>query len=209
MAEGERWVRGDCRVRVSRLGYLLTFVWLPVAAHRPCETIASESFALKERPGRIGASMNADQTSRPTNRRRRVGNFPRTQRSATTNSMPKLASKPTPQLGATMVKRWASKHVGLALSTITLTVCVDEDSFLGGLTAFQSEGGAARVVAGVTLASMNIPQVPGYARIAGMPWSLGFTQCCSQSLRSRSSVLAPSCRGCQSSYRRYIFRFAD
>ena len=30
-----------------------------------------------------------------------------------------------------------------------------------------------------------------------------------QSLRSRFSVLAPSCRGCRFGNRRYVFQFAD
>src|SRR5499433_4590289 len=39
----------------------------------------------------------------------------------------------------------------------------------GGLRPFNPKGALRDVVAGVTLASMNIPQVLGYARIAGMP----------------------------------------
>jgi hypothetical protein len=39
----------------------------------------------------------------------------------------------------------------------------------GGLRPFNLKAALRDVVAGVTLASMNIPQVLGYARIAGMP----------------------------------------
>jgi high affinity sulfate transporter 1 len=39
----------------------------------------------------------------------------------------------------------------------------------GGLRPFSRSGALRDAVAGVTLASMNIPQVLGYARIAGMP----------------------------------------
>jgi SulP family sulfate permease len=39
----------------------------------------------------------------------------------------------------------------------------------GGLRPFDAKAALRDVVAGVTLASMNIPQVLGYARIAGMP----------------------------------------
>ena len=39
----------------------------------------------------------------------------------------------------------------------------------GGLRPFNPKAALRDVVAGVTLASMNIPQVLGYARIAGMP----------------------------------------
>src|ERR1700739_2826208 len=39
----------------------------------------------------------------------------------------------------------------------------------GGLRPFNLRAALRDVVAGVTLASMNIPQVLGYARIAGMP----------------------------------------
>ena len=39
----------------------------------------------------------------------------------------------------------------------------------GGLRPFNRKAALRDVVAGVTLASMNIPQVLGYARIAGMP----------------------------------------
>src|SRR5215470_17276158 len=42
-------------------------------------------------------------------------------------------------------------------------------SFLGGLRPFSRSGAARDAVAGVTLASMNIPQVLGYTRIAGTP----------------------------------------
>ena len=38
-----------------------------------------------------------------------------------------------------------------------------------GLRPFSRAGAMRDVVAGVTLASMNIPQVLGYTRIAGMP----------------------------------------
>jgi sulfate permease, SulP family len=41
--------------------------------------------------------------------------------------------------------------------------------FLGGLRPFNPKVALRDLVAGVTLASMNIPQVLGYARIAGMP----------------------------------------
>ncbi len=41
--------------------------------------------------------------------------------------------------------------------------------FFGGLRPFSRNAAARDVFAGVTLASMNIPQVLGYARIAGMP----------------------------------------
>jgi sulfate permease, SulP family len=41
--------------------------------------------------------------------------------------------------------------------------------FLGGLRPFNPKVALRDVVAGVTLASMNIPQVLGYARIAGLP----------------------------------------
>ena len=50
-----------------------------------------------------------------------------------------------------------------------LTVYVDEDSPFWGLRPFNPKAALRDVVAGVTLASMNIPQVLGYARIAGMP----------------------------------------
>src|ERR1700685_1572207 len=39
----------------------------------------------------------------------------------------------------------------------------------GGLRPFSRNAAVRDVFAGVTLASMNIPQVLGYARIAGMP----------------------------------------
>src|SRR6202021_841340 len=39
----------------------------------------------------------------------------------------------------------------------------------GGLRPFNLKAALRDVVAGVTLASMNVPQVLGYARIAGMP----------------------------------------
>ena len=39
----------------------------------------------------------------------------------------------------------------------------------GGLRPFNLKAALRDAVAGVTLASMNIPQVLGYARIAGMP----------------------------------------
>jgi SulP family sulfate permease len=39
----------------------------------------------------------------------------------------------------------------------------------GGLRPFNLKAALRDVVAGVTLASMNIPQVLGYARIAGLP----------------------------------------
>jgi len=41
--------------------------------------------------------------------------------------------------------------------------------FFGGLRPFNRDAAARDIFAGVTLASMNIPQVLGYARIAGMP----------------------------------------
>ena len=42
-------------------------------------------------------------------------------------------------------------------------------SLLGGLRPFSRSGAARDAVAGATLASMNIPQVLGYTRIAGTP----------------------------------------
>jgi sulfate permease, SulP family len=45
--------------------------------------------------------------------------------------------------------------------------------FLGGLRPFNPKVALRDVVSGVTLASMNIPQVLGYARIAGMPLVTG------------------------------------
>jgi sulfate permease, SulP family len=42
-------------------------------------------------------------------------------------------------------------------------------SLFGGLRPFGRSGVARNSLAGVTLASMNIPQVLGYTRIAGMP----------------------------------------
>jgi SulP family sulfate permease len=42
-------------------------------------------------------------------------------------------------------------------------------ALFGGLRPFNPKAALRDVVAGVTLASMNIPQVLGYARIAGMP----------------------------------------
>ena len=42
-------------------------------------------------------------------------------------------------------------------------------SFFGGLRPFSRSGAVRDAVAGVTLASMNIPQVLGYTRIAGTP----------------------------------------
>jgi sulfate permease, SulP family len=42
-------------------------------------------------------------------------------------------------------------------------------SLLGGVRPFSRSGTVRDAVAGVTLASMNIPQVLGYTRIAGTP----------------------------------------
>ena len=42
-------------------------------------------------------------------------------------------------------------------------------SFFGGLRPFSRRGAVRDAVAGVTLASMNIPQVLGYTRIAATP----------------------------------------
>src|SRR5271170_5454670 len=42
-------------------------------------------------------------------------------------------------------------------------------SLFGGLRPFNHSGVGRAVLAGITLASMNIPQVLGYTRIAGMP----------------------------------------
>ena len=42
-------------------------------------------------------------------------------------------------------------------------------SFFGGLGPFSRSGAVRDAVAGVTLASMNIPQVLGYTRIAATP----------------------------------------
>ena len=42
-------------------------------------------------------------------------------------------------------------------------------SLLGGLRPFSRSGAVRDAVAGATLASMNIPQVLGYTRIAGTP----------------------------------------
>jgi len=42
-------------------------------------------------------------------------------------------------------------------------------SFFGGLRPFSRSGAVRDAVAGVTLASMNIPQVLGYTRIAATP----------------------------------------
>jgi len=39
----------------------------------------------------------------------------------------------------------------------------------GGLRPFRHKTAVRDLLAGITLASMNIPQVLGYARIAGMP----------------------------------------
>src|ERR1700736_1124286 len=47
-------------------------------------------------------------------------------------------------------------------------------ALFGGLRPFNPKAALRDVVAGVTLASMNIPQVLGYARIAGMPVVTGF-----------------------------------
>jgi SulP family sulfate permease len=41
--------------------------------------------------------------------------------------------------------------------------------FFAGLRPFSRAGAVRDVIAGVTLASMNIPQVLGYTRIAGTP----------------------------------------
>src|ERR1700689_3796231 len=41
--------------------------------------------------------------------------------------------------------------------------------FFGGLRPFNRAGAVRDFLAGVNLASINIPQVLGYARIAGMP----------------------------------------
>jgi SulP family sulfate permease len=42
-------------------------------------------------------------------------------------------------------------------------------NLLGGLWPLNHSGAVRDAVAGVTLASMNIPQVLGYTRIAGTP----------------------------------------
>ena len=42
-------------------------------------------------------------------------------------------------------------------------------NLFGGIRPFSRAGAVRDAWAGVTLASMNIPQVLGYARIAGMP----------------------------------------
>src|ERR1019366_7453412 len=46
-------------------------------------------------------------------------------------------------------------------------------NIFGGLRPFRPREAGRDALAGVTLASMNIPQVLGYARIAGMPLVTG------------------------------------
>jgi MFS superfamily sulfate permease-like transporter len=46
-------------------------------------------------------------------------------------------------------------------------------NLFGGLRRFQGEGVAGNVLAALRLASMDVPQVLGYARIAGMPLVAG------------------------------------
>ena len=47
-------------------------------------------------------------------------------------------------------------------------------NIFGGLRPFRPREAGRDAVAGVTLASMNIPQVLGYTRIAGTPVVAGF-----------------------------------
>ena len=80
----------------------------------------------------------------------------------------------------------------------------------GGLRPFNPKAALRDVVAGVTLAPMNIPQVLGYARIAGMPVVTGlYTVLLPILAFAVFEFLSPSGRGRQFRDRRYIFRVAD
>ena len=77
----------------------------------------------------------------------------------------------------------------------------------GGLRPFNPKGALRDVVAGATLASMNIPQVLGYARIAGMPVVTGLYTVLLPTLCLRGlRFLAPSRRSRRFCNRRYILR---
>jgi len=50
-------------------------------------------------------------------------------------------------------------------------------SVLGGLLPVDRSRITADMLAGVTLAAVSIPVALGYAKIAGMPWSLACIRC--------------------------------
>ena len=67
---------------------------------------------------------------------------------------------------------------------------------LTGLRPFNPKAAGRDLIAGVTLASMNIPQVLGYARIAGMPVVTGlYTVLLPIIAFAVFGSSAPSCRG--------------
>ena len=76
------------------------------------------------------------------------------------------------------------------VSVVALTVYVDEDGTIWGLAAFQSKGGAARSSRRRNPCVYEYPpstrlRTHGLLACPSLP---GFTRCCSQFLRSRSSV---------------------
>jgi SulP family sulfate permease len=82
-----------------------------------------------------------------------------------------------PKVGKTSVcaANKLEDHAGrrLAWGIISLRCIAMRPVFFGSLRPFNRNTATRDVVAGVTLASMNIPQVLGYARIAGMPLVTG------------------------------------